>query len=264
MLGYPDRAAQQKEEALVLARELGHPYSQWWALLWAARLHQLRREEHAIRELAEAILALAREHEFAYRDSWGTVWRGWSLVELGQKEEGIAQLRQCVAVLTERKIRLLRPSLLGLLAEAYGKAAQVEDGLTILDEALGLVQQTGERHDEANLYRLKGDLLLALPEAHQADAEACLRQAIALARRQNAKSWELRAVLSLSRLYRRQGKEVEAHPMLAEIYGWFTEGFDTADLREARALLEVVSYEATREEPAGADTGAADRGGSRS
>jgi predicted ATPase len=240
MLGYPDRAAREKVEALALARELAHPYSQGWALLWAARFHHVRREEHAIRELAEAIFALAREHEYEYRDSWGTIWRGWSLVEQGQKEEGIAQLRQCLAALMEQKSRLMRPSLLGLLAEAYGKAGQVEDGLTILDEALGLVQQTGERHDEASLYRLKGDLLLALPNAHQAQAEACFRQAIATARRQSAKSWELRAVLSLSRLYHQQGKEEEARPMLAEIYGWFTEGFDTADLREAKALLDVT------------------------
>jgi predicted ATPase len=106
---------------------------------------------------------------------------------------------------------------------------------------LGLAQQTGERHDEANLYRLKGELLLALPNAHQAEAEACFRQAIATARRQSAKSWELRAVLSLSRLYHQQGKEEDARPMLAEIYGWFTEGFGTVDLQEAKALLGVIS-----------------------
>jgi predicted ATPase len=191
--------------------------------------------------VAEAIFELGREHEFAYGDSGGTVWRGWSLVEEGQKEEGIAQLRQCLAALAEQKFRVWRPSLLGLLAEAYGKAGQVEDGLTILDEALELVHQTGERHDEANLYRLKGELLLTLPNAHQAEAEACFRHAIALARCQGAKSWELRAVLSLSRLYHQQGKEEDARPMLAEIYGWFTEGFDTVDLQEARALLQVVS-----------------------
>jgi predicted ATPase len=104
-----------------------------------------------------------------------------------------------------------------------------------------LVTRTGERHGEADLYRLKGELLLALPAAHHAEAEACFRQAIAIARSQSAKSWELRAVLSLSRLYHQQGKTEEARAMLAEIYGWFTEGFDTADLQEAKALLDVIS-----------------------
>src|SRR5262249_22199942 len=137
--------------------------------------------------------------------------------------------------------QLWRPSVVGLLAEAYGRAGQAEAGLTVLDEALGLVQRTGERHGEADLYRLKGELLLALPAAHQAEAEACFRQAIAIARSQGAKSWELRAVLSLSRLYHQQGRTEDARPMLAEIYGWFREGFDTADLQEAKALLEAIS-----------------------
>ena len=159
----------------------------------------------------------------------------------GQQGEGIAQLHQCLAAFLEQNLQLLRPSVLGLLAEAYGRAGQAEDGLTILDEALGLVHRTGERHGEADLYRLKGELLLALPAAHQAEAEACFRQAIAIAGSQSAKSWELRAVLSLSRLYHQQGKAEDARPMLAESYGWFTEGFETADLQEAKALLEVIS-----------------------
>ena len=169
------------------------------------------------------------------------MWQGWSLVVQGREKEGIAQLRQYLATVLQQNIQLLRPSVLGLLAEAYGRAGQAEDGLTVLDEALGLVHRTGERHGEADLYRLKGELLLALPVAHQAEAEACFRQAIAIARGQSAKSWELRAVLSLSRLCQQQGKTEEARPMLAEIYGWFTEGLDTADLQEAKALLEVIS-----------------------
>ena len=241
MLGYPDQALREKEEAFTLARELAHPYSQAYALVFGAWFHYLRREEQAIPELAEANLALSREQEFAHLYSWGTMWQGWSLVVQGQAKEGIAQLRQYLAAFLQQNIQLLRPSVLGLLAEAYGRAGQAEDGLTILDEALGLVHRTGERHGEADLYRLKGELLLALPAAHQPEAEACFRQAIAIARGQSAKSWELRAVLSLSRLYHQQGKTGEAHPMLAEIYGWFTEGFETADLQEAKALLEVIS-----------------------
>jgi predicted ATPase len=240
MQGYPDQALREKEEAFTLARELAHPYSQAWALVFGAWFHHFRREEKAIPELAKANLTLSREQGFAQLYSWGTMWQGWSLVVQGQAKEGIAQLRQYLAAFLQQNIQLLRPSVLGLLAEAYGRAGQAEDGLTVLDEALGLVHRTGERHNEADLYRLKGELLLALPAAHQAEAEACFRQAIAIAGSQSAKSWELRAVLSLSRLYHQQGKTGEAHPMLAEIYGWFTEGFDTADLQEAKALLEVI------------------------
>jgi predicted ATPase len=241
MLGYPDQALREKEEAFSLARELLHPYTQTWALIFGAWFHHLRREEHAIPELAEAIFALSRNQEFGYWQSMGTIWRGWALVEQGQKEEGIAQIRQCLAAFIQLNVRVMRPTAYGLLAEAHGKAGQAKDGLTILDEGLGLVHQTGERHCEADLYRLKGELLLTLPVAHQAEAEACFQQAIDLARRQGAKSLELRAVLSLSRLYHQQGKNEDAHRILAKIYGWFTEGFDTADLREAKALLEVIS-----------------------
>jgi predicted ATPase len=241
MLGYPDQALREKEEAFTMARELAHPYSQAWALVFGAWFHHFRREELAIPELAEANLTLSREQGFAQLYSWGTMWQGWSLVVKGQAEEGIAHLHQCLAAFLQQNIQLWRPSVLGLLAEAYGRAGQPEDGLTILDEALGLVHRTGERHGEADLYRLKGDLLLALPAAHREEADGCFRQAIAIARSQSAKSWELRAVLSLSRLYHQQGKTEEARPMLAEIFGWFTEGFDTADLQEAKALLEVIS-----------------------
>jgi predicted ATPase len=241
MLGYPDQALRKKEEALTLARELAHPYSQAWALVYSAWFHHFRREDQAIPELTEADLTLSREQGFAQLYSWGTMWQSWSMVVQGQAEEGMVQLHQCLASFSQQNIQLWRPSVLGLLAAAYGRAGQAEKGLTILDEALGLVHRTGERHGEADLYRLKGELLLALPASRQAEAEACFRQAIAIARSQSAKSWELRAVLSLSRLYHQQGKTEEARPMLAEIYGWFTEGFDTADLQEARALLEVIS-----------------------
>jgi predicted ATPase len=241
MLGYPDQALREKEQAFALARELAHPYSRAWALAFGAWLHRFRREEQAIPELAEANLTLSREQGFAHLCSWGTTWQGWSLVVQGQPKQGITQLHQCLAAFLQQNIHKWRPSVLGLLAEAYGRAGQAKDGLTILDEALGLVHRTGERHGEADLYRLKGELLLALSAANQPEAEVCFRQAIAIARSQGAKSWELRAVLSLSRLYHQQGKTEEARQMLAEIYGWFTEGFDTADMQEAKALLEVIS-----------------------
>jgi predicted ATPase len=135
---------------------------------------------------------------------------------------------------------LLKPCVLALLAEAYGKVGQADVGLTLLDEALATVNKHGERFYEAELYRLKGELLLALSEEHQAEAESCFHQALAIARRQQAKSWELRAAMSLSRLWQQQGKRTEAQALLAPIYGWFTEGFDTVDLQEAKALLEEL------------------------
>jgi predicted ATPase len=242
MLGYPDQAVREKEVALALAHELAHPYSQAWALVFGAWFHHYRREGQAIPALAEAILVLCREQAFVYWERvWGTLWRGWSLVEEGQREEGIAQLRRCLATFPENNQLVWQPSVLGLLAEAYGKAGRAEDGLITVDQAFGVVHQTGERHGESELHRLKGELLLARPMAHQAEAEACFREAIGIARCQGAKSWELRAVLSLSRLYHQQGKAEEAHRMLAQVYGWFTEGFDTVDLREARALLQLLS-----------------------
>src|SRR4029453_16499834 len=130
---------------------------------------------------------------------------------------------------------------LAFLAEAHGKVGQAEEGLTVLAQALAAVHKTGERLYEAELYRLKGELLLSLSAENHAEAEGCLHQALAVARRQQAKSLELRAATSLSRLWQQQGKRAEAHQLLAEIYGWFTEGFDTADLQDAKSLLAELA-----------------------
>jgi predicted ATPase len=150
-------------------------------------------------------------------------------------------MRQGLTAYEATGAELERPYSLALLAEAYGHVGQTAEGLHLLAEALGLVDTRGDRWCEAELYRLKGDLLLTLSPPHQTEAEACLHQALAAARRQQAKSWELRAAMSLSRLWQQQGKCQEAHDLLAPLYGWFTEGFDTADLREAKALLEELS-----------------------
>jgi predicted ATPase len=209
------------------------------------------------------------------------MWRGWALAEQGQGEEGITQIRQGMAAFQALGQELGRPYHFALLAGAYGKVGQVEEGLSVLVEALALVDKTGERFYEAELYRLKGQLTLqqfhvpssrfqvqenqkskACPEGSrrskgqkakitnpqsptpnpqaEAEAEACFHKAIEVARRQQAKSWELRATASLARLWQSQGKRKEAHNLLAEIYGWFTEGFDTKDLQEARALLSEL------------------------
>ena len=174
------------------------------------------------------------------------MYRGWALAMQGQGKEGIAQLHQGLAAWQATGTEMQRPHFLTLLAEAYGKVGEAEQGLAALVEALAQVEQTGERWYEAELYRLRGELTLAqssvqsLASSVQKEAEECFSKAIEIARRQQAKSLELRAVMSLSRLWQQQGKRDEARQMLAEIYGWFTEGFDTKDLQEAKALLEEL------------------------
>jgi predicted ATPase len=247
-LGYPDQALQRSHEALTLARELAHPFSLVYALFFAALLHQLRRERHLTQERAEAAIALSAEQGFALFVAGGTIFRGWVLAERfpesvagqGQMEEGIAQMQQGLAAWRGTGAKVLRPYGLALLAEAYAKVGQREEGLTLLAEALAVTHDTGERRWDAELYRLKGELLLERSAKDDAEAESCFRQALEMARRRQAKSWELRAATSLSRLWQRQGKRDEARQLLTEIYDWFTEGFDTADLQEAKRLLEEL------------------------
>jgi predicted ATPase len=239
-LGYPDQALTRSNEALTLAQELSHPLSLAAALGYAAMLHYSRREGPATQERAEANMALASEKGFPQYLAVGMIMRGWALAMQGQGEEGIAQLRQGLAAHRAAGAEVARSRDLALLAEAYGKVGQTEAGLSVLAEALAVVDQTGERYWEAELHRLQGELLLGLSTDNTTEAEACFHQALAIARRQEAKSLELRAAMSLSRLWQQQGKSQEAHDLLAPIYGWFTEGFDTADLQEAKALLEEL------------------------
>jgi class 3 adenylate cyclase/predicted ATPase len=237
MLGYPDQALKRGQEALTLAQELSHPFSLGHALAFTAGVHMWRRESQSTREQAEALIALSSEQGFPAWLAGGIILRAWVLTEQGQAEEGIEQMRQVLAASRAMGLGTNRPFILIFLAEGYGKVGQTEEGLTVLAEALDMVQKTGERFYETELYRIKGELLLAHSRENQAEAEACFNQAIDIARRQSAKSLELRAAMSLSRLWQKQGKREEARQLLAEIYGWFTEGFDTADLKEAKALL---------------------------
>ena len=185
-------------------------------------------------------MALASEKGFPQFVALGMIMRGWALAVQGQGEEGIAQLHQGLAAFRAAGAEISRSRDLALLAEAYGKVGQTEVGLTVLAEALAVVDKTGERYWEAELHRLKGELLLVLSTDNTTEAEACFHQALDIARRQEAKSLELRVATSLSRLWQ-QGKRAEACALLAPIYGWFTEGFDTADLREAKGLLDALS-----------------------
>jgi predicted ATPase len=244
LLGYADQALQKSDEALALAQCMSHFHSLALALTWAVYLHQARGELPAVQERVEALVALAAEQRFPYWLALGTILGGWALSQQQQAAAGIAQMHQGLAAYRATGAELFRTYWLALLAEAYGTAGQVQEALQVLDEALVLVDQNGERFWEAELYRRKGELLLqsGVWGAEQG-AEVCLQQALAVARRQQAKALELRAALSLSRLWQQQGKRAEVYPLLAEVYGWFTEGFATADLQEARALLNALHME---------------------
>jgi predicted ATPase len=258
MLGYPDQALQRSQAALTLARELSHPWSLAYALHWAAILYQHRRESQAVLERVEAQIGLANEQGFPDWLAWGTTMQGWALAEQGQGEKGMAQLRRGLSALRAREAEIGWSYFLALQAEVYGNIGQTQEGLTVLAEARAQVDKTGERLYEAELYRLKGQLTLQKVQVPgfkfqvenslgsrvqnlESEAEECFLQAIEIAKQQQAKSLELRAVMSLARLWQSQGKHHEARNTLSEIYNWFTEGFDTADLKEAKALLEELT-----------------------
>jgi predicted ATPase len=237
-LGYPDRALVSIQDALNLARQIAHPVTLVEVLDFAAWVHQCRGEEQLTREQAEAAVALATEHKIAFFLAHATILVGWALVEQGQTTEGIAQIRQGLAAHRATGAVVPLPSV--MLAEAYGKVGQPEEGLLVVAEAQAEVHK-GLRYYEAELYRLKGELLLGLSTKNQAEAETCFHQALDIARRQQARSLELRAAVSLGRLWQRHGKRAAAYELLAAIYGWFSEGFETADLREAKVLLEALA-----------------------
>jgi TOMM system kinase/cyclase fusion protein len=241
LLGYPDQALQQSQKALTMAQELAHPFSLTYARLFAAWGHQFRREAQATQVQAEASLAVAGEQGFAFFVAFATVLRGWALAEPGQSDAGIVQMCEGMAACRTTGAEADRPYFLALVAEAYGRGKRYDEGLAMLEEALALVDQSEERYWEAEIHRLKGELLLARSAENQVEAEACWHQALEVARRQGAKSLELRAAMSLSRLWQQQGKRDDARELLAPLYGWFTEGFDTTDLQEAKALLEELS-----------------------
>lgn len=238
-LGYPDQALKRSQEALTLAKELDHPYSLADVLCYAGCLfNAMRRDAESYYEYAEELKRLASDKVQGWLMEG--IWRrGDALAMLGHLEDGIAQMRAGLALQQSQVERCYRSACLCSLAEAQAKAGRPEEGLSTLAEAFAFVEETDERNWEAELYRLQGELMLA--QGDEAEAEASLLKAIEVARRQQAKSWELRAVMTLSRLWQRQGKEAEAQHILAKIYNWFTEGFDTVDLKEAKVLLGSLS-----------------------
>jgi predicted ATPase len=239
-LGYADKAQHHSHEALTQAQQTEHPLSLAYARAFAARLSQCRRDVAATQAHAEALMTFAVTHGFGHRVELGRSLRGWALAMQGDAAAGVADIHQGFVALHGMGHKQYRPYYLSLLAEAYGQAGQIEAGLAALTEAVTLVAATEERWWEAELYRLQGELLGQLPLPDVVQTEACFQQALDVARRQQAKALDLRAALSLGRLWQGQGKHAVARQQLAEIYRWFTEGFDTPDLQEAKALLGAL------------------------
>jgi predicted ATPase len=240
-LGYPDQALERNYEMVNLAQQMMHPYPLGWVLNCAAICHQHCREVCATQERAEATINLATEQGFPFLMACGAILHGWVLAQQGQAQAGIEQIHQGLLTLRATGQEVLQPYFLALLAEAHGTLGEPEAGLTVLTEALTRVDTTGEQWYEPELHRLKGELLLQQNSDNQAEAETCFQQAISIARSQQAKSFELRAATSLARLWQQQDKRQEAHALLAPVYHWFTEGFDTLDLKDAKALLDALA-----------------------
>jgi predicted ATPase len=238
-LGYADQARQRNQAALAQAQQMEHTPSLAWTQLYAAILSQHRRDVADTQAYAEALIDLATAQGFAHRVAQGHLLLGWARAMQGDAATGVAHIQQGLAAVQRIGQKLYRPYYLALLVEAYGQAGQPAAGLSVLDEALTLAATTEERWWEAELCRLKGELLLRLPRPDISQATACFHQAIEVARRQQARSLELRAALSLSRLWQQHGKRHQARQLLTEVYSWFTEGFETPDLQEARAWLEA-------------------------
>ena len=258
-IGQPDQALERMQEALALARELSEPHGLAHALYFASILHHLRREERLAQEYAEAAIEISNEHGLVLYQAMSTVTRGWSLVEQGSQEEGIALLRQGIAAHEGTGTQIALPHFLAVLAESLGRAGRAEEGLRLFNDALELARRNDEGCYLAELYRVKGELELMRGRqrvlsraatggkgklntegsaAAEREAEACFHESIRIAQEQKAKSWELRATMSLARLYQDQGKRKRGRNLLAPVYASFTEGFDTLDLREAKALLD--------------------------
>jgi predicted ATPase len=238
--GYPDQALERIRAALTLAQQCQHPFCHVFVLTFAVMLYHCRRELEAVSIQAAANLNLAHQHGFPFLEAWAMVLQGWVRAEQGRGDEGIEQIGRGIAAFRATGAELYRPYFLGLLAEAYGRRAHIDRGLQVLDEALALVDRTGERFHEPQLYRLQGQFLLARSRDNDRAAEACFQRALTIARRHHAKSPELRAAVSLSRLWQQQGQDARARCLLEDIYGWFSEGFDTGDLKEAKALLDEL------------------------
>ena len=239
LLGYPDQALSMSVQGLRLAQELAYPFSLAYAMNLVTVVYQLRRDGPAAQARAEAAIAYGAEHGFEQMVVMGNILLGWALAEQGDTDAGIAMMSQGLEDSRAQGAGLGLPPVLAQVAEAYWRAGRMDEGLRLVEEALGLVAASGERWWEAELYRIKGELLRQQAEPDQ--AEACFFQALDIAQTQQASSLELRAAISLGRLWHEQGRRAPARALLAECYAGFSEGFDTPDLQEAQALLDALT-----------------------
>ena len=240
LLGYSDRAIKALEDHLALVENVSHPFSIALAHAFTALFYLLRQDPQAAEEWAERSLEVSAGHGFEQISAMGTMVRGWASCACGRLEEGIEELRRSLSIWSATGSEIATPVWAALLAEALGKAGEIEEGLSWLSDALARVETHGERWYEAEIHRIKGELLLRKTPPGEQEADACFRKSIEVARRQRAKLLELRATASLGRLLKKQGMKEEAHEMLAILYGWFKEGFDIADLKEAKELLQQL------------------------
>ena len=240
MLGYPDQATQKDQEAIAMAKNISHPFSLAVSLNFSARLHQCCQDGDTTLERAEATIRLSSEQGFTHWLTTGRILQGWAMAQKGEKVEAIDMMREGLSAWQAMGAEVSGPHCISLLAEVYGRVGQPDKGFDVLSQAFEMAEKNGERLYEPELYRLKGELLLQTKEENISKAESCFHQAIDIASQQSAKSLELRAIMSLSRLLIRMGRKEEAKKILAGIYEWFTEGFETRDLRDAKELLEEM------------------------
>ncbi|HSX83242.1 MAG TPA: hypothetical protein VLQ80_32375, partial [Candidatus Saccharimonadia bacterium] len=217
-----------------------HPFTLAYAFAQLAMFHQYRQDREEVRRHAEAATCVCREQGFPLWLGIGLILQGWARATRPQPAEQLPAMHEGMAIYRATDAAMWLPYFLTLLAEIYGEASQPDVGLRLLDEAHTIMDSTQERFYEAEVHRVQGALVLAQAAHQHALAETCFQHALGIARRQQARSWELRAAMSLARLWQQHGKRAEARALLAPVYGWFTEGFDTADLQEARALLEAL------------------------
>ncbi len=240
ILGYVSTALSRSHELLVAARRSSDPYSIATALLLDVFHRVTLRDTSMMTQRAEELLAIAAEHEIPAYLSMATFFRGWAMAAAGRGEQGIAEMHRSISDPAVVAAPSATAALLTVLAEICGKNGRAEEGLGLIAKGLATAEQTGLRVYEAELHRIKGELLMIKDPSNVAEAERCLCTAIDVARRQGARLFELRGTVSLARLLKRQGKSDEARTMLSEIYGWFTEGFEFADLKDAKALLDEL------------------------
>jgi class 3 adenylate cyclase/predicted ATPase len=234
--GYPDQAQACCEEAIRLAQDLSHPLSLGYALGFVAIFQQMRRDVLMAQKLSDKAVKLCTDMDIPLWLAWGTFAQGWALAEQGDIKAGISRLRHGIGSALSFGAKIFQPHFQALLAEAYQKHGQTTAALHVLDESLIIAQERDEVYYLAEIHRLKGETLLR--KNKQGASEDCFHQALDIARQQQARSWELRATTSLARLWQSQGKCQDAYDLLAPVYDWFTEGFDTADLKDANALIQ--------------------------